>query len=295
MSNVKLSNDLSKPQSIPMSEFLMNWAPGNFIEVSDLMKMVDRRGSDVWVFNFPDIKIYCNNELCNGERIYRCKNFVEELFNVEDIEDENSYLLVAYVCSNCRETKKIFALAAYTEDERKSGKCYKFGELPNFDSLIPSKLISMIGPDKDLFIKGKRCENQGLGVGAFAYYRRVVENQKNRIFDEVIRALIRINASPNAIQKIENAKSETQFSTAIDSIKDVIPDALLIENHNPLTLLHKALSIGLHNHTDQECLALAHDIRTVLTKFSEKIAEVLKEDRNLDIALSRLMRANNQN
>ena len=41
--------------------------------------------------------------------------------------------------------------------------------------------MKLVGPDRDDFLKGRRCENQGLGVGAFIYYRRVVENQKNRI------------------------------------------------------------------------------------------------------------------
>jgi hypothetical protein len=34
---------------------------------------------------------------------------------------------------------------------------------------------------------GRRAENQGMGIGAFAYYRRVVENQKNRIIAEIKR------------------------------------------------------------------------------------------------------------
>ena len=33
--------------------------------------------------------------------------------------------------------------------------------------------------DEQLLRKGRRTENQSLGIGAFAYYRRVVENQKD--------------------------------------------------------------------------------------------------------------------
>ena len=38
-------------------------------------------------------------------------------------------------------------------------------------------------------MKGRRCGNLGLGIGAFVYYRRVVENQKSRILDEIIKVI----------------------------------------------------------------------------------------------------------
>ena len=45
----------------------------------------------------------------------------------------------------------------------------KFGEFPAFGPPVPPRVLSLIGPDKDLFLKGRRSEIQGLGVGAFAY------------------------------------------------------------------------------------------------------------------------------
>jgi hypothetical protein len=52
-----------------------------------------------------------------------------------------------------------------------------------------------------------------------------------------------------------------QFSTAIDLINDAIPDAIKLEGHDPLTLLHDALSDGLHSQDDAECLRIAGDVR----------------------------------
>ena len=57
---------------------------------------------------------------------------------------------------------------------------------PPFGPPTPARVITLIGPDKEYYLKGRRAENQGMGIGAFSYYRRVVENQKNRIIDEVI-------------------------------------------------------------------------------------------------------------
>ena len=83
---------------------------------------------------------------------------------------------------------------------------------------------------------------------------------------------------------------ETQFSRAIDDVKDAIPPVLRISGHNPLTLLHSALSQGLHARTDQECLEIAGSIRVVLTELAERIGQVLKDQAELNAAVTRLLK-----
>jgi hypothetical protein len=173
--------------------------------------------------------------------------------------------------------------------EGKAGSAIKFGEDPAYGPPTPARLIKIIGEDRDIFLKGRRCENQGLGIGAFAYYRRVIENQKNRIIDQIIEVSRRVSATENAIALLEAAKEETQFSRAIESVKDVLPQSLLISGHNPLTLLHSALSEGLHAHSDEQCLGLAQSIRIVLAELSERIGQALKDETELKTAVSRLL------
>jgi hypothetical protein len=129
--------------------------------------------------------------------------------------------------------------------DTEAGTCYKLGELPVYGPPTPSRLISLIGPDRDIFLKGRRCENQGLGIGAFVYYRRVVENQKNRILAEIFKVSEKIGVTPDQLDILKRAMAETQFTTALASVKSAIPQSLLINGHNPLTLLHSALSDGL--------------------------------------------------
>jgi hypothetical protein len=64
---------------------------------------------------------------------------------------------------------------------------------------------------------------------------------------------------------------------------------LLIDGRNPLSLLHSALSEGLHEHTDEECLEIAQDIRVVLTELADRISLALKEEAELTQAVSRLL------
>jgi hypothetical protein len=56
-----------------------------------------------------------------------------------------------------------------------------------------------------------------------------------------------------------------------------------------MTLLHSALSAGLHNASDEECLVATNDIRLVLVEFAERLAEAMKEQKELDDALTRLV------
>jgi hypothetical protein len=129
-----------------------------------------------------------------------------------------------------------------------------------------------------------------LGIGAFSYYRRVVEHQKGRIFDEVIKVSKKIGASGEILDLLAQAKSETQFSKSVSLVRDAIPQALLIGGHNPLTLLHNALSSGLHEDTDEGCLAVAQAVRVVLVDLSERLGQALKNEAELNAAVSRLMR-----
>lgn len=196
-------------------------------------------------------------------------------------------IFVRYRCKNCEKTIKLYSLLVHFSKDRWT--ISKLAELPDFGPPTPSKVISLIRDEREYYRKGRRSENQGLGIAAFAYYRRVVDNQRDRIFAEVIRASKKVGASPEMISELERARKETQFSKAIETIKPAVPQALLIDGHNPLTLLHNALSEGMHAQTDEECLELATSIRVVLTDLVERMASVLSDHAELTKAVSKLI------
>ncbi|MDY0374638.1 MAG: hypothetical protein RBQ72_02780 [Desulfobacterium sp.] len=214
--------------SIPFSEFLESIPPSTLTEISDLTE-TDRRpsGYESHKLLTPEIQLHCPDDACNGTRFFRCKTSQPSVKN-----DGFSFFYISYICSNCRKTEKTFSLAARRDEDADSGKCYKFGELPVYGPPTSSRLIKLIGPDRETFLQGRRCENQGLGIGAFVYYRRVVENQKNRILDEIIKVANKLNVDAGTIAVLEAAKRETQFSKSLASVKDAMPQALLINGHN---------------------------------------------------------------
>jgi hypothetical protein len=276
-----------EPKAIPLTEFLESVPPGSVTPVSEFVKpRLYQGGGGIAGYPFltPDIQLHCGSDSCNRTLFFR---------RTSDSPPELptgkwQFFYVTYTCSNCRKTEKTFSLAARQVDG-KGGQIYKFGELPEYGPPTAARLIKLIGPDREIFLKGRRCENQGLGIGAFVYYRRVVENQKNRILDEIIKVAKKLGASAEAIAELEAAKAETQFSKALASVRTSIPQMLLVNGHNPLTLLHSALSDGLHQRSDEECLELASSIRIVLAELSERLAQALKDEAELNRALSRLM------
>ena len=233
--------------------------------------------------NPPQLQLHCTSEVCQGTRFFNAANTVERLWP----KNKNNNFLT-YTCRNCSESIKRFAIRIFYDGETNNWIVSKYGEIPSFGPPTPSRAITLIGGERNLFLLGRRCENQGMGIGAFVYYRRVIESQKNRIFDELIRVISKISPDDGVLKEIEAAKAETQFTRAVDKIKHALPQALFINGYNPLTLLHSALSKGVHEHNDDECLELASSVRTVLFDFAERLGQALKEDADLNQAVNLL-------
>jgi hypothetical protein len=273
---------------VPLSEFFESTSPSQVVPIPDVAarKWSGNYGTHVDLVRTPDIQLHCTSASCNGPRFFRYLGEEPQRLTVKW-----QFFYLKYQCWNCQQTDKTFSLAAKLDAESKpSGHGYKFGELPPFGPPTPGRLIALIGPDRDEFLKGRRCEIQGLGVGAFTYYRRVVVNQKNRILGEVIKVAERIDPGSDALKELKAAVSETQFSKSLEMVKTAIPQTLLINGHNPLTLLHGALSDGLHDRTDEECLQTASSVRVILAELSERLAQALKDEAEITKALGTLMR-----
>jgi hypothetical protein len=239
----------------------------------------------------PEIELYCDS--CNGTRFFKpTDDLVAERLFYEGV--------TYYECKNCNFEFKKYALLLSLDKEdtlhqylkdvvRKTGTAFKYGEDPAFGPHLPPQLVTLVRPQRDLFFKGRRCESQGLGIGAFAYYRRVIEDQKAAIIDAIIEACNKANADSSLIAELTEAKNETQFDKAVSVIKHALPEGLLIKGHNPLTLIHNALSAGLHAHSDEKCLELATTIRLVMIDFAEKLAVFRKTQSDLDDAVTKLL------
>jgi hypothetical protein len=167
-------------------------------------------------------------------------------------------------------------------------KIMKIGESPRFGEPRPNPVKGVLDDEIGFFERGYRAETDGLGIGAFGYYRRFVESHKDKIVAAIRKVAVAQNMPASKLAAIDRAATKREFKQAVETIKDGIPSSLFINGHNPLTLLHNALSAGLHNEDDVECLSLAQDIRTVLVGMAERTIAALKDSAELNAAVTRL-------
>jgi hypothetical protein len=231
------------------------------------------------------IKLFCYSDHCNGLRFFYNKRTDR---SPAGGNDGRAFYFLHYVCKNCGVTRKLFAVHVAFHEGDADGLAMKIGEVPAFGPITPPRLLRLVQPDRELYLKGRRAESQGMGIGAFAYYRRVIENQKDRLIDEIIKVCRKLKAEESIISALESAKKQFQFENAIESIQDGIPESLKIDEHNPLKLLHAALSKGIHSKSDQECLELAASIRLVLTELADRVDQTLQDHAELSEAVKRL-------
>jgi hypothetical protein len=273
-------------ETISWVAFLESQPPNQLRNVSLMASHVDNHAKRQ--LRVPSIRLHCDSEGCDGLHF-----FDSTQSGIWLTPNESQCFFLMYRCRHCRVTSKVYAVRVF-HSMGDDGQASKLGELPPFGPHIPTKMFSLLGEDQELFHKGSRAESQGMGIGAFAYYRRVVENQKNRLIDEIIKVCKKLNVDQSIIAKAEKARSETQFTKALEILKDAMPDVLRIDGHNPLALLHTALSDGLHEQSDEECLLRAQSIRLVLAELSGRIVQVLKEHTELKQAVSKLLQVKSQ-
>ncbi|MDK4743382.1 hypothetical protein PH547_31390 [Rhizobium sp. CNPSo 3464] len=285
MSNTDIvvgQEDKAEVVAISFKEFLESIHPSVLKPISELWDGRVSHGYRHRLVATPDIRLHCN--VCEGERTFRCASDKEFSYDAT-AADFN----LTYQCGDCHEQTKFFSLYVEFKD-RPNAELYKYGELPPFGIPVSNKVLRLFGKDAVMFQKGRQCENLGYGVAAFAYYRRVVENHKNDIFDEIIKVCRTVSAPEATVNELQQAKGEISFTKAIEAIKSALPQGLLINGHNPLLALHGALSVGLHDESDEDCLEAAHAVRLVLADLVERISLLKQDNRQLNDAVQLLLK-----
>jgi hypothetical protein len=231
---------------------------------------------------WPTVTLWCNQPTC--ERSMQCDATVIHVGDVRDV-GYTACSVAKYLCRNCKSELKTFALQLTVTHEA-AAKVVKLGEWPVFRPHVPDSVRSLMGSDWQIFLQGRQAEGLGLGIGAFAYYRRVVDSRKNQLIDQIIKVAERVGESPELVNALSAAKAETQFKKAMESVR--VPQSILIDGDNPLTLLYAAISEGLHAKSDGECLDAARAVRVLIVELVRRIDLALDAHDEIKSAISDL-------
>jgi hypothetical protein len=271
----------------------------------------------------PRIYIYCDE--CGGNRNFNAAHVQNPTSTTRDnlgrpllfvgtqpTEEWRRVLhhtFVRYRCGDCQRQDKVYAVVieplvidseSQETDSKPTGsegpapdppaslRIMKVGEVPKPTKPLNKRIKRLIDAEWDLYRKGADDEAAGNGIGAFAYYRRVVENSRDILVDAICQVMEKLGQGDSDIEKIRDLKSSRNFSEAVEGIKGLIPQSLYLAGRDPLTALYVPLSDGLHNKSDAECLEAATSIRCLLDHFGERLQEIIESEDGLRDALKHL-------
>lgn len=210
-----------------------------------------------------NINMYCKE--CDSNQTF---NMINQYFDGvrknyhpynTDYDSSGQVVRIKYVCAHCVKFFRYFILKI----NENLDYIMKVGQYPPWDISIGKNMKDILGGYTDYFKRGKICESQGYGIGALAYYRRIVEEIIDKLLDSISDLM-----SGEEKTKYEEALAETKKTKVsqqkIELVKDLIPPILNTEQFNPLKTLHNVLSEGLHGRSDEECLEDASIIKNVL-------------------------------
>ncbi|MGZ6452058.1 MAG: hypothetical protein ACXWR0_11320 [Bdellovibrio sp.] len=168
-------------------------------------------------------------------------------------------LKINYQCKGCHSFQMVFTLR-FSDN---GSNIFKIGQFPPI-AIQPSKEIKLFLKEyTDLFKKGLICESQSYGIGAFSYYRRIVELEIGRLLDE-IESQVTTEDSDAFKAALKEVKESHYAKDKIDLISKVIPSHLKPKGTNPIGLLYRVLSEGIHSLSDDQCLEKAKAVRQTL-------------------------------
>jgi len=274
----------TEPAPMLFEDFLTKSFDG-YAKVSDVITWLSINHVKATIAK-PTLTLPCLAE-CDRSTYFDCYEISQETIGSGRWHD----IAMHYNCRHCRRGIYDFAMQIRIPDNpKRESELIAMGKWPPYHERIPEGVLDLTGSDRELFLKGWKAERAGLGIGAYTYYRRVIEDQKNRIIERLIDAASTCDMPVEARRLLEQAKKEQQFASAIDLLKQGLPESLRLKGHEPISLLYSTLSGGIHEHTDGDCLDGAKRIRLLLTTLAARIQRVLDDEAEVNAALSGLLR-----
>lgn len=242
--------------------------PAGFFEESPLYKKHPYEGAyhlSVALRVLPAINMECVK--CKLVRTFHAADPIFSKYPIEYGDPSNQeekmpkrLVLIEYVCSACTDLVLSF-LIRFSE---KADSFMKVGQYPPWSIKPDPALREAVGVHLPTLQKGIVNESQGYGIGAFAYYRRIVEEVVDSLLTDISSLIEGKQEKVEYEQKLANVRESKSGEAKIQVVKDLLPSVLRPKNLNPLAVLYEALSKGLHSKSDEECLDLASMIRESL-------------------------------
>ena len=159
---------------------------------------------------------------------------------------------VGLTCVSCKESKREYHVELVVDIE--TIRIQKYGELPKKQLERNPVLQRFLEDDLENYEKAVVCLSHEYGVAAFAYFRRIVENNINKLLDLVQEDTQSSSANTEVASALVELKKDPPMSKKIKIANYALPEHLNPDGLNPLGRLYQVLSEGVHNFSEEECL-----------------------------------------
>ncbi|MGI1669918.1 MAG: hypothetical protein K6L74_06275 [Neptuniibacter sp.] len=262
---------------MPNKEFIEEYPLYRKFKVDSMPSTLDR---------FPKVKINMSCPICKSNQTYIMTNEYYENCSYSNFPSGGLGVRLAYICTHCEKFKRLFFVKLGGDT---SGSWFmKVGQFPAWEIAGEPNIEKLLGSHSGYYKKGLVCESQGYGIGAFGYYRRIVEETIDEMLSEIADLL-----SGEELEKYNSALEKTKETIVtaekIELVKDLLPPILRPEGMNPLAALHSALSQGLHAESDEVCLELAQHCREVLVFLVNQVAASKETAKSFTSSMRKLL------
>lgn len=203
-------------------------------------------------------------------------------------------------CKSCNKYYRDIIINVFTEIPysayRKTGddkpKFYlrKIGQYPPFE-IVPDNEVSkyLTKEDNEFYKKALMNLSSSYGIGAFAYLRRIAENEIHRILEDLSKFE---NENSDEVKKLlVQHQQDHKMQPLLEKVFQFLPSSLKVLGDNPIKLIHEQLSIGLHGLSDDQCFDRAKSLDTILTFVIKKISEEKSVVKDIRLAIQNLKKA----
>lgn len=160
-----------------------------------------------------------------------------------------------FACVSCRRSRREYLVEQILDGE--NIKLQKYGELPRGRIPRDRTLQKFLKDDLENYEKAVICLSHEYGVAAFAYFRRIVENNISRLLDLVYEDAQSSGNDEAVLSAIDELRKDSPMSEKIKIANVALPSHLKPDGLNPLGRLYQVLSEGIHSLTETECLQKA--------------------------------------
>jgi hypothetical protein len=165
----------------------------------------------------------------------------------------------------------------------------KIGQFPPY-AIKPEKVVLdyLDEEDKGNYEKALMCYSHSYGIGSFAYFRRIVENEIKKIITDI--AVLETPELQKIKQALTKYEQNHQMAILIEKIYPYLPSSLKELGDNPIKILYEQLSVGIHSLSEDECIEKATLLDSLLTFIIKKICEEKTDVTGIKAALKKFKR-----